>query len=501
MGGRATVWFVLGNLVGCAGAGDPSTPVATGWVDADDAAPSDGSDGSGAAEWSDDEPADSTDDGETTSDGSALPPFDPAFALAQIDAALAAGVPGMAIAIVYDGKVVFAEGYGIADETGTVVDETTLFNVASLTKVVTALTVLSERDAGMVSLDTPVIDVVPEFSLAEQFDRGAIDVQHLLTHTSGIGDWPSGQFVPGDTLLADFANNPSQPLWFTPGEIFDYSNRGFGLAGLVGATLHGGSFADAVYTRVLAPFGMEGATVDGNVAVTRGHARGLSSWDGGWVGPEDYTREPDQPAGGLWVGADGLGALLENLVDGEAPGFDPGTIESTYAPQVATHEYAGGWYGLGLFVEDTEPTLVHHGGSTGGFLADLEIVPELGFAVAIVVNTDTWSPGDAGWAITEHYAGAIEWPVLPDTVDYASLPGEYYDQWQLGHIEITAREDGTLQARFGYQSVDLTWLWGGTYSCVHPNDDEEMELVFWPGADGSASHIVSRSGVATRLID
>ncbi|MBL8942057.1 MAG: beta-lactamase family protein [Myxococcales bacterium] len=443
--------------------------------------------------------ADAEDGGTTAADDGSQVDFDPAFALAQVDAALAAGVPGLAIAIVYDGEVVLAEGFGVADEGGTAVDATTLFNLASVTKVVTALTVLSERDAGLVSLDTPVPQVVPQFVLRDGFDANAVQIRHLLTHSAGLGDWPTEPYVYGNTLLEEFAANPNQPLWFPPGAVFDYSNRGYTLAGLVAATLHGGSFADAAQARVLAPFGMDGATLDAAIAGTRTHARGESSWDGGWVGPADYVGESYQPSAGLWAGADDLGGFVRAFATASAPGFAAGTIAEAESPIQPTHEGPGA-YGYGLFVDGGEPAVVYHGGSTGGYLADLEVVPSLGFGVAIVVNTDAWDPSQAGWAILAHYAGSGTYPQDPDPIDPASFPGSYDDPWQLGRIDVTATDTGLSAsfADFG-TTVALEPLWGASFSCAHPVTGDPIDLMFWPDADGQAVYLVSRAGVAARM--
>lgn len=425
--------------------------------------------------------------------------FDPAFALAEVDAALAAGVPGLAIAIVHDGEIVLAEGFGVADEAGTAVDATTLFNLASVTKVVTALTVLSERDAGLVSLDTPVPQVVPQFELRAGFDPNTVQIRHLLTHSAGLGDWPTEPYAYGSTLLDEFAANPDQPLWFPPGAVFDYSNRGYTLAGLVAATLHGGTFAEAAQVRVLAPLGMDGATLDASIAAARTHARGNSSWDGGWVGPAEYTGEVYQPSAGLWAGAEDLGAFVRAFATASAPGFAAGTIAEAESPMQPTYDGPGA-YGYGLFVDGGEPAVVYHGGSTGGYLADLEVVPSLGFGVAIVVNTDAWDPSEAGWAIREHYAGTSTYPQTPDPIDPASFPGTYDDPWQLGRIDV-APADGGLQASFADfgETVALEPLWGASFGCAHPVTGDPIELKFWPDADGQAAYLVSRAGVAARL--
>ncbi|HWB77848.1 MAG TPA: serine hydrolase domain-containing protein, partial [Nannocystaceae bacterium] len=392
------------------------------------------------------------------------------------------------------------EGFGVADENGTPADATTLFNMASVTKHITALTILSERDEGLVELDTPVPDIFPQFQVGGGFDPASVHVRHLLTHTSGLGDWPTEPYVGTDTLVDEFVLNPNQPLWFQPGTVHDYSNRGYTLAGLLAAQLHGGTFADAVQERVLDPLGMTTATVDAAVAMTRTHARGDSEWDGGWVGPEAYVGEWYMPSGGLWASANDLGALLSALANQSVSGFAEGTLAELGSPVQPTYEYPGAAYGYGLYNDGNEEPTLYHGGSTGGYLADLEVRPALGFGVAIVVNTNAWSPSQAGFAILDHYAGPIPYPQGTDLLDPSTIPGSYDDPWQLGHIDVAEGPNG-LQASFTDKGVvrDLEELWPGFYACQHPSEDASLDIQFWPGQDGAATHFVSRAGVAARV--
>jgi len=173
--------------------------------------------------------------GDASSTGAAPVEFDPSFVYAQVDAALAEGVPGLAVAVVMQGEVVLAEGFGVADESGTPVDETTLFNLASVTKSVVAMTVLALRDEGALDLSDPVPSIAPQLGLLAGHDPNTVQVRHLLTHTSALGDWPNEPFAYADTLADSFALNQNQPLWAEPGTVWNYSNRGFELAGLVAA--------------------------------------------------------------------------------------------------------------------------------------------------------------------------------------------------------------------------------------------------------------------------
>jgi CubicO group peptidase (beta-lactamase class C family) len=463
-----------------------------------------GSDGDGDGEGdtaSDDGTADA---GGTTfddADGSTgAPPvdFDPAFVIAQAQAALAAGAPGLAVAVVMDGQVVFAEGFGVADESGTPVDPDTLFNLASITKGITALTVLSQRDEGLLSLDTPVPAIIPGFALRDGFDPASVQVGHLLTHSAGLGDWPTEPYVPSDTLLEEFTLNPNQPLWFSSGAVFDYSNRGFSLAGLVAATVDGSSFDTAGTTRVLVPLGMTGATLEGALAAERSHARGLSS--DGWWGPQDYAGEWLGPSGGLWAGAQDLGRYVQAIATGEGGGLDEALADAT-GPVMPLHLWPGQYYGYGLFVDiGYDPAVVSHGGSIGGYLSDMQVIPELGFGVIAVANTDLYWPGELTYAVAEHYVGQLGFSDAPDTAAlFASIPGTYVDPWQLGSITVS-EAGGGLSASFADfgQTVPLTEWGGGSFSFPHPLDGFDTELMFWPDAAGNASSFVTRAGVAAR---
>lgn len=424
--------------------------------------------------------------------------FDPAFVIAQAEAALAAGVPGLAVAVVMEGQVVFAEGFGVADESGTPVDAETLFNLASITKSVTALTVLSQRDEGLLTLDTPVPELVPGFALRAGFDPASVRVGHLLTHTSGLGDWPTEPYVPGFTLLEEFTGNPNQPLWAPSGLVHSYSNRGFTLAGLVAATVDGTSFVDAAATRVLEPLGMTGATLEGAIAAGRPHARGSSA--SGWWGPQDYAGEWLGPSGGMWAGAQDLGRYVQALATGEGGGLDDALTDAA-SPVQPQHLWPGSHYGYGLFVDaGTDPTLVSHGGSIAGYLADMQILPELGFGVIAVVNTDAWYPGELTFSVLDHYAGPLGYLDVPDTsAAPGSLAGSYHDPWQLGSI-VVSQDAGGLTAQFVDfgQTVPLDDWGGGSFSCPHPLDGLAMDVMFWPDAAGNATHLVSRAGVAAR---
>ena len=98
------------------------------------------------------------------------------------------GIPGLAIAVVKDDEVVYAEGFGVRmlGEDARV-DEHTLFGVASTTKAMTAASLAMLVDEGRLTWDTPVVDIMPEFQLSDPWVTSQVTVRDLLAHRVGVG--------------------------------------------------------------------------------------------------------------------------------------------------------------------------------------------------------------------------------------------------------------------------------------------------------------------------
>lgn len=416
--------------------------------------------------------------------------FDPGFVEAQIQRGLDEGAPAIAVAVVLDGELVYAEARGQGSATGETVDADTLFNMASVSKSTTAMALVAQAEAGLADLGDPVTAHVPYFSVAPPHNASSVTLHQVLTHTAGLGDWETEPFVQAATLSESFSANPNQPLWADAGAVFNYSNRSYELAGLIVSEIEGVSFADAVAARVLDPLGMQTATMDATLAEGRNHADGLS--DGTWVGPADYQGERYQPPAGLWASARDLGAYAQGLL--AAPGV--------LASPEPTHEYFS-TYGYGLGVDDElTPTLVSHGGSTGGYLSDLQLVPTRGFGVVVVTNTDAWAPYVISDAIVEEYVGEFDYqPSDRPSVNAAQIPGFYDDPHQLGELEIRRTPRDTLEIVFHDlgQTVALEeFTYAGVWYFVDPTSGYEVDVAFWPDASGAPTHFVSRRGVAAR---
>jgi CubicO group peptidase (beta-lactamase class C family) len=151
-------------------------------------------------------------------------------------------IPGLAIAVVADGQIVFEQGYGVADFGG---DETvtpyTIFEAASLGKPVVATAALGLVAEGMLSLDTSLGRSLEEPWLGDSDDHEMITLRHVLTHTSGLSN------------IVWCCSNES---WSEPGATFSYSGVGYMYLGAVMAELTDMSFDKFMRARVLRPLGM-----------------------------------------------------------------------------------------------------------------------------------------------------------------------------------------------------------------------------------------------------
>ena len=169
------------------------------------------------------------------------------------------------VAIMADGAVVYAEGFGMANrEKSTPVDENTLFNIGSISKVYTATAIMLLVDDGKVSLDRPVTDYIPEFKMADPRYRD-ITVRMTLCHSSGLpgteGANKFGFALDKNSLEETLEALAHQHLKHSPGEMSVYCNDGFTLAEIVVERVSGKKFSQFLTERVFKPLALKNTGV------------------------------------------------------------------------------------------------------------------------------------------------------------------------------------------------------------------------------------------------
>ena len=358
-------------------------------------------------------------------------------------------VAGLAVAVVREGEVV-SRGFGLRDlRSGAPVTPETMFHLASVSKPFVATAIVSlatARGAGgpVLDLDAPIVEWVPEFTLAD--GRAAeVTARGLLSHSSGLPDvsdygWHDPQL--GDDALSDFARSVSDwRLRTDPGSAFSYSNAGFELLGLVLARVTGTTFEEAVTQLVLTPLGMRTSTflrgeVPEHLAASPHVGMPLSVPEGAYP----YTRR-HAPSSTLhsnlvemcrWMVAHVEPTEVGAADDGQGARLDPGLRDLMWRPVVPVgdppwEQAAGLGWAVGRYGGHRA---LSHSGADPGFGSKLVLVPERRTGVVVLANSNTVPTG----AIA---AAALD-IVLADPAP-TELPGVSPDEWGEGVAELRAQ--------------------------------------------------------------
>lgn len=311
-------------------------------------------------------------------------------------------VPGVAVAVVKGGEIVYERGFGDADrEAGVMVTPQTPFYIASATKPFTALaTVLLDRQ-GALDLDASLQALFPDVTFAPEVRADAVTVRHLLSHTHGLENAPigfraafTGEHTPETmrTLLALSEPNEEAPLG-----TFDYTNVGYNILSLRLDELDGGPWQDLLDRLLFEPLGMDHTTAWASEAARWAPARPYHPL--GDDGPTRiYLEKTDatmQAAGGMYASAYDLARwLLVHLNNGRLDGrqvIPADAIAETHQPVGETDGRFGPFsregYGLGWYVGryDGAPMLHHFGGFAGAH-AHTSFLPEHDLGVVILAN-------------------------------------------------------------------------------------------------------------------
>ncbi|NNF29606.1 MAG: beta-lactamase family protein, partial [Gemmatimonadetes bacterium] len=222
------------------------------------------------------------------------------------------GATGLAVTVVKDGELLFAEGFGVREMgTGGAVDPQTLFSIGSTTKAMTAASLGMLVDEGLVAWDDPVVEHLPGFRLSDPYLTREVTIRDLLTHRAGMGNadflWYE-QDVTASQVLERF--RMAEPVYSLRSS-FIYQNVMYAAAGAVVEAVSGKPWRRFIEDRIFEPLGMSrtvstlGATA-GVPNVATPHYR----VEGEVMVIENASVDPVDAAGSVWSSVEDMSKWL-----------------------------------------------------------------------------------------------------------------------------------------------------------------------------------------------
>lgn len=301
-------------------------------------------------------------------------------------------IPGVAVAVIRDGKVTKAAGYGLANvELNVPASPQTVFQIQSITKTFTSTAILMLMEEGKLDLEDPVgkhLEGTPD-------SWKPITLRHLLSHTSGIKDFinePTASLRIDVTEEEVLKATAPRPLNFAPGEKYAYSNTNYHLLAMIIRKLTGKSYGDFLKERIFVPLGMTDTRIVSLKALIANRASGYV-WNGRELRNGDYIAESI-----LGYGGGGIVSTVADMakwataLDGERL-LKKSTVEKAWKPQKLNgggeSNYGLGW---GLGSVNGRRWVGHSGAHATGFTSSLVKYRDDGLAVVVLTNARHANP-------------------------------------------------------------------------------------------------------------
>ncbi|WEK19051.1 MAG: serine hydrolase [Candidatus Pedobacter colombiensis] len=325
-------------------------------------------------------------------------------------------VPGIAVAIVKDGRVIHSKGYGVRSlQTKASVTDHTLFGIASNSKAFTAAGLAILVDEGKLRWDDKVVDLIADFKMYNPYVTQEFTVRDLLTHRSGLGlgagdlmIWPDSTTVTKAELIHNLRFLKPVSGFRTK---FDYDNLLYVVAGEVLAKVSGMTWEDFIEQRIMRPLGMTESAADySRLKDNRNSIDAHAPVNGKiTVIGKEFTSIANA-AGGIWSNVAEMSKwAVMQLNDGKYGEnlskkiFTAASHQEMWSPQTImgggspynTHFNS---YGLGWFLSDVNGYLqASHTGGLGGIVTQVTLIPELKLGIIVLTNQES---GAAFTAIT-----------------------------------------------------------------------------------------------------
>jgi CubicO group peptidase (beta-lactamase class C family) len=354
----------------------------------------------------------------------------------------ALGIPGAAVAILEDGELAFARGFGTKGiESTESVAASTIFRIGSMGKLMTAIGVMSAVDDGRLDLDAPIRTAIPDLSLMTA-ESEELTLRRLLSQESGLRDYVELEGSGADEALAEFSSGSelaeNVDFMNPPGLFWNYSNPNFFIAGRALEAQTGVPYREAIAERVFAPLRMERSFLLPGDVIADGdytHGYGVNSITGEGsfedLAPDAYDNGWARPAGFHFSNVLDWAKVMQFLIEGNREVLSDEAHAEVVTAQVSTGTiYAdvktlafglGDDYGLGLamgqgFFMDYrgEPETYYavpflsHGGDVPGFATTFAVLPSTGFAIVVLSNRDAERPDESIRLALESFGGLPE---------------------------------------------------------------------------------------------
>jgi len=412
-------------------------------------------------------------------------------------------VPGAAIAVVKDGKVILSRGYGLRDvKNNQPVTEKTMFPIASITKSFTVATLGTLASEGKLDWDKPVREYLPDFRLYDDVMTLRVTPRDLVTHRTGLPRHDATWYRSGLTREQMYTRlqylEPSRDLR----REFQYNNLMFMTAGYLAGKLNSTTWENAVQQRIFTPLGMENSNFDfGGTFKAGGDVAHAYRKDDNEVANEVpiYPGDPALgPAGSIVSNlADMTQYLLMYLNQGKHDGkqiISVGDIRQMTSPQMIIHspdldpELGYDNYGMGLFVTTYRGhKYVQHGGNLDGFSLLISFLPDDNIGTVILLNMD-------GSSLREVLAQNINDRLLGlDQIDWSKRELDRYLAFKKADDDARAKNyvPRVMGTRFSHAIDDYVGEYGnpayGVVAIERQGDNDDLKISYH-GMQSKAEH-------------
>lgn len=365
-------------------------------------------------------------------------------------------IPGVAVCIIKDGKVIVMKGYGVTEVNGTEkVDENTLFNIGSNTKAFTGTLVAMLDAEKKLSLDDKATKWLPEFKMKDDCTTKEVTVRDLLCHRLGMKN-DQGDFLFWDTDLNSY-DVLKKFSYLTPAYSFrskwGYTNVAFLAAGLIAGNAAHSTWQDLVRTKLFEPLGMTRTLALSKEMINATNKAAAHTMENNHLVKIPYIRLDNMgPAGAISSSVHDLSKwVLMQLDTGKLDGkiiVPASAIEQTWIPNsimgfgkliLDSGPPLTSLYGLGFVIQEYDhKRIISHNGGVNGFVSSVMLVPEENLGIIVLTNTDANAFYEVlKWQVLDAYFG------LPYK-NYSRLFADFIDHQKNPEREMLAKKRDTV---------------------------------------------------------